>query len=55
MEPLKHGHPGKHECWEELAEHAFTHDDLPRRLHRVHFPPMRRLPRPRRHHRLRTR
>lgn len=29
MEKLCNGQPGPHECWEELAEHALTHDDLP--------------------------
>jgi hypothetical protein len=32
MEKLIDGHPGRHECWEELAEHSLTHDDLPRQL-----------------------
>jgi len=28
MEALRNGKPGAHECWEELAEHSLTHDDL---------------------------
>lgn len=30
MEPLRNGQPGPHECWDELAEHSLTHDDLRR-------------------------
>jgi hypothetical protein len=34
MQPLTYdaeglAHPGPEETWEELAEHALTHDDLP--------------------------
>jgi len=29
MEALVDGQPGPDECWEELAEHALTHDNLP--------------------------
>lgn len=29
MQPLVNGEPGPDESWEELAEHAFTHDDVP--------------------------
>lgn len=29
MKPLVNGHPAPGECWEELAEHSITHDDLP--------------------------
>jgi hypothetical protein len=29
MAPLVDGEPGPGECWEELAEHSLTHDDLP--------------------------
>jgi hypothetical protein len=34
MEPLVHlpdgtVEPGPHESWEELSEHALTHDDIP--------------------------
>lgn len=28
MEPLRNGRPGPGETWEELAEHALTHDDV---------------------------
>lgn len=28
MEPLRNGKPGPNECWDELAEHSITHDDL---------------------------
>jgi len=28
MQPLVNDQPGRDECWEELAEHALTHDDL---------------------------
>jgi hypothetical protein len=32
MEKLRHGQPGPHECWEELAEHSLSHyDHCPRR------------------------
>jgi hypothetical protein len=29
MQPLVNGEPGPFECWDELAEHSLTHDDLP--------------------------
>ena len=29
MEALINGEPGPHECWQELAEHSLTHDNLP--------------------------
>lgn len=28
MQALVNGRPGSRECWEELAEHSITHDDL---------------------------
>jgi hypothetical protein len=28
MQPLVNGLPGPSECWDELAEHSLTHDDL---------------------------
>lgn len=28
MQALVNGSPGSRECWEELAEHSLTHDDL---------------------------
>lgn len=29
MKPLVNGEPADGECWEELAEHSLTHDNLP--------------------------
>jgi len=32
MEKLRHGQPGPHECWDELAGHSLSHyDHCPRR------------------------
>lgn len=28
MEPLRNGQPGPDETWDELAEHAVSHDDV---------------------------
>jgi hypothetical protein len=28
MRPLINGEPAPDECWEELAEHALTHEDM---------------------------
>ena len=30
MEKLRHGRPGWHECWDELAEHFLSHLQVPR-------------------------
>lgn len=30
VKPLVDGHPAPGECWDELAEHSLTHDDLPK-------------------------
>ena len=38
MEPLRNGQPGEHECWEELAEHSLTHDDLPGTAYQMETP-----------------